>query len=60
MSVIPRKKKDPESGSLTSCKQFIFNNMAERVGFDGPSIITTAMFSTRCSKWMKNNELLGF
>jgi hypothetical protein len=32
MSVIPKKKKDPESGLLTSCKPFVFNNMAERVG----------------------------
>jgi hypothetical protein len=34
MSVIPKKKKDPESGLLTSCKRFVFNNMAERVGFE--------------------------
>jgi hypothetical protein len=32
MSVIPKKKKDPESGLLTSSKPFVFNNMVERVG----------------------------
>jgi hypothetical protein len=34
MSVIPKKKKDPESGLFTLFKSFIFNNMAERVGFE--------------------------
>ena len=34
MSVIPKKKKDPESGSLTSSKPFVFNDMAERKGFE--------------------------
>jgi hypothetical protein len=34
MSVIPKKKKDLESGLLNSYKLFVFNNMAERVGFE--------------------------
>jgi hypothetical protein len=34
MSVIPKKKKDPESGLLTSRKPFFFNNMTKRVGFE--------------------------
>jgi|SRR5580693_4330461 hypothetical protein len=28
-----KKKKDPESGLLTSSKPFVLNDMAERVGF---------------------------
>ena len=34
MSVISKKKKDPESGLLTSRKPFVLNDMAERVGFE--------------------------
>jgi hypothetical protein len=34
MSLIPKMKRDPESGSWDSNNSFIFNNMAERVGFE--------------------------
>jgi hypothetical protein len=34
MSLIPKTKRDPESGSWDSNNSFILNNMAERVGFE--------------------------
>jgi hypothetical protein len=34
MSLIPKTKRDPESGSWDHNNSFILNNMAERVGFE--------------------------
>ena len=34
MSVIPKKKEDPENGLFTLSNSFILNNLAERVGFE--------------------------
>jgi hypothetical protein len=34
MSLILKTKRDPESGWLDSNNSFIFNNLAERVGFE--------------------------
>src|SRR5580700_11782795 len=34
MSLIPKTKRDPESGSWDYNNSFILNNMAERVGFE--------------------------
>jgi hypothetical protein len=34
MSVIRKKKKDPESGLFTSSNSFVLNQLAERVGFE--------------------------
>jgi len=34
MSIIPKTKQAPESGFIILSNLFIFNNMAERVGFE--------------------------
>ncbi len=34
MPFIPKGKEDPESGREIPCNLFIFNNLAERVGFE--------------------------
>lgn len=37
MSLIPNRKRDPESGSGDTNNSFILNDMAERVGFESSS-----------------------